>query len=316
MNLKLSQPDMLAEARKHGGWGLAVETLVFIIVFIILMDLAGVILLVGIFVTVAFENAGHGIGGAFMPDSFFPVSQIAQIISIFATLLLAKWFYHRRPWTLGFKKRNWLREYAVGMGAGFLMMTLVILLGHISGCLALQFNHEILTAENGILLLVTFLCCQLQGMGVEVLCRGLCIISMARKKGNLWAAVILSSMLFAAAHLVYLGEGLLFFCNLTLFGIFAGLYFLKRGDIWGIAALHSLWNFTQGNIWGVPISGIEYGPSIFISVPKTGSFLTGGGEFRPESSFFATLVLIIGILILLRLPQKDVAPLVPETAAK
>ena len=56
---------------------------------------------------------------------------------------------------------------------------------------------------------------------------------------------------------------MLAFINLTLFGVFASLYFIKRGSIWGIGAFHSIWNLVQGNFWGLSVSGGATECSVF-----------------------------------------------------
>lgn len=58
------------------------------------------------------------------------------------------------------------------------------------------------------------------------------------------AAVIANSVIFAALHLLNPGVAPLAIVNLILFGIFASCYFIRRGNIWGIGALHSVWNLT------------------------------------------------------------------------
>ena len=119
--------------------------------------------------------------------------------------------------------------------------------------------------------------------------------------------LLVSSLAFSAMHLMNPGITLLPLVNLTLFGIFAGVYFIKRGDLWGIGALHSLWNFTQGNVWGVLVSGNPAGPSLFTAEATNGRFLLNGGKFGLEGGLIVSGILIAGILLALRLPQKDIA---------
>ena len=71
-------------------------------------------------------------------------------------------------------------------------------------------------------------------------------------------------------HLANSGITVLAFLNLTLFGVFASVYFIKRGNIWGIGALHSIWNFVQGNFYGIRVSGIETSCTVLESVTAEG----------------------------------------------
>ena len=102
--------------------------------------------------------------------------------------------------------------------------------------------------------------------------------------------------------------------NLTLFGVFASVYFIKRGSIWGIAAIHSIWNFVQGNLYGIKVSGTESSCSVFSSVSAEGKTLINGGDFGLEGGLAVTVVLVIGILFLLTRRAKDAVSETVEAA--
>jgi len=151
----------------------------------------------------------------------------------------------------------------------------------------------------------------IQGMAEEVLCRSYFMVSLARRY-PMWVAVILNALFFAALHLGNSGISALAFVNLTLFGVFASVYFIKRGSIWGIGAVHSIWNFVQGNFYGIKVSGMESNCSVFASAMTEGRDLIHGGAFGLEGGLAVTLVLVAGTLFLLTKPAKDA---VVETAA-
>ena len=102
--------------------------------------------------------------------------------------------------------------------------------------------------------------------------------------------------MFAALHLLNSGIGPLPIVNLFLFGVLASLYYLWRGNLWGIAAFHSMWNFTQGNIFGILVSGGDYGVSLLTS-ELTGSALINGGDFGMEGGLAVTAAMVIGIVL-------------------
>jgi membrane protease YdiL (CAAX protease family) len=144
-------------------------------------------------------------------------------------------------------------------------------------------------------------------MSEEVLCRSYFLVSLARKKGYIWMAVIVNALAFAALHLGNAGIAPLAFVNLILFGIFASVYFVKRGNIWGIAAIHSIWNFAQGNIFGILVSGNDFGTTIFESEINTSMTLVNGGDFGLEGGILVTIILVVGTVVMLMTKQKDVA---------
>ena len=122
--------------------------------------------------------------------------------------------------------------------------------------------------------------------------------SVARRY-SLWLAVLLNSILFSLLHVFNNGIQFLALLNIALFGILTSLYVLRRGNLWGACALHSLWNFVQGNVFGVSVSGTESGPSPLSATLRPGAELWNGGTFGLEGGLTVTLVLLAGILILL-----------------
>ena len=87
----------------------------------------------------------------------------------------------------------------------------------------------------------------LQGFYEELVFRGFFMISIIRKN-TIFVAVMVNSILFGLTHGFNNGFQVLALLNLILFGIFESIYLLKTGNIWGISAIHSMWNFIQGNI--------------------------------------------------------------------
>ena len=199
------------------------------------------------------------------------------------------------------------KEYGIGVLAGFGMMTAVALVGMVTGSLSLQLNPDALTGAGIGMLVILFAGFMVQGMAEEVLCRGYFLVSLARKRGNVWMGIIVSALAFGALHLGNAGIAPLAFVNLILFGIFAGVYFVKRGNIWGIAAFHSVWNFAQGNVYGILVSGNDFGTTIFNSTINEDMTLINGGAFGLEGGILTTIGLVAGTVIMMMTKQKDVA---------
>ena len=66
-----------------------------------------------------------------------------------------------------------------------------------------------------------------------------------------------------------------------------------------VAALHGAWNFAQGNIVGVAVSGQNAGGSLLHFQARSGlpDWLSGGA-FGLEGNIVTCLVLLVGIIIL------------------
>ena len=73
--------------------------------------------------------------------------------------------------------------------------------------------------------------------------------------------------------------------------------FLKTGNIWLVSALHTSWNFVQGNVFGVLVSGGTPSVSILSTAPTDLKDLINGGPFGLEGGIAVTIVVTIAILV-------------------
>lgn len=236
------------------------------------------------------ESDGYMIGMLF--------SDIVMMLMVF---LFCRFIQKRKLRTLGFIKKGMLKEYGLGMLLGFAFFSVCVLLGVLFGGLKI----EGISPEFSIGIFVAYLLgYMVQGMTEEVLCRGYFLGSYARRY-PVYAAVLANSLLFASLHLLNSGISVLAFINITLFGIFASIYFIRRGSIWGIGAFHSIWNLVQGNFYGIKVSGTPVGNTLFTTQAIAGKSLWSGGDFGMEGSLICTIVLTCGIIFLYTRKNKD-----------
>lgn len=314
VNFKLETPRYVAEAREaKKGWNWFVELLVFVVMFFV-VTIGEVLVMLPIELAVMFTDQGYLDAVASQDiakiteaavriassDALTIGMLFANIAMILLTMLFCKVIQKRKMRTLGFVKKDMFKEYGIGLGVGFVIFTIAVLLCVITGSLKLGASVNF-ALGTWILFGLGYM---IQGMAEEVLCRSYFMVSLARRY-PMWVAVILNALFFAALHLGNSGISFLAFVNLTLFGVFASVYFIKRGNIWGIGAIHSIWNFVQGNFYGIKVSGMESSCSVFASAMTEGRDLIHGGAFGLEGGLAVTLVLVAGTLFLLTKPAKD-----------
>lgn len=227
-------------------------------------------------------------------DTFVILSLFSTAGIILVTLLFCKLIQKRRMNSLGFVKKDMVKEYLAGLFFGFLAFSGAVLICVLTG--SMKFNGFSQNFSIGIFLLF-ILGYMIQGMSEEVLCRGYFMVSVSRRY-PIAAGILANSVLFAVLHLFNSGISILAFINLVLFGVFASIYFLKRGSIWGIAAFHSVWNLVQGNVYGVLVSGMETQCSVFSTSMAEGKGIINGGAFGLEGGLAVTIVFILGICFL------------------
>lgn len=320
MNFQFKKPDMVAEAAKTGGKNVVVEILMFLAVFFVAQILVAIPLnivttpmLLGseeymeAALAMDMEKVAEITAEIIMTDKVLLTNLFSTALMTITAMLFCKLIQKRKMTTLGFKKPGMWKEYGIGMLIGFGMMAVIVLIGALTGALKLQFNSDITAGSSLALLAAVFVGFLIQGMSEEVLCRSYFLVSLARKDGKVWMGIIVSSIAFGALHLGNAGVSVLALINLVLFGIFAGVYFIKRGNIWGAAAIHSIWNFAQGNIFGVLVSGNDFGVTVFESTINENMTLINGGAFGLEGGILTTIVLVVATVIVLQTKQRDIA---------
>jgi membrane protease YdiL (CAAX protease family) len=325
---------MVAEARQQIRWKhnlprpveLIIEILIFVLVFFITgLVFQGAIMTIGMiplffssgdFLDIAREAAAGGQGTVDLTTTVTDISDTLMrspafvIVSLFSTLgsIIGVFIYcraleGRKLATLGFRRGHAVREYLVGMLIGGALFSLAVLICVVTGTM----TYEGFALSSIGMLILFFLGFLVQGMSEEVMCRGYFMVSLARKQ-SLVVAVIVSSTFFGLLHLANDGVQPLAVVNIILFGCFAAVYLLKRGNIWGAAAIHSVWNFVQGNVFGIQVSGMEKMESVFHFEATQAGELINGGAFGLEGGLATTVVLTAALVVALLLKSKDPAP--------
>ncbi len=130
----------------------------------------------------------------------------------------------------------------------------------------------------------------------EVVFRGILFRIVQESLGS-WLALIISALIFGALHLAN--------PNATLFGglaialeagLMLGAAYMVTRRLWLAIGIHFAWNFTQGGIFGVNVSGNAFG-GLFTSA-LTGPEWLSGGAFGAEASVIAIIVCLCGFAFL------------------
>ena len=225
----------------------------------------------------------------------------SDAVMILLFVLYAKYVEKRPIRTLGFTTKNMLLSYPAGILGAALSMFAAALFSVLTG--AMTFSKGSLSLPYLLLFTMGWI---IQGLAEEVMCRGFLMTSIA-KRYSLTTAILVNSILFAILH-VFNPSGLSVFAliNLFLYAVLASLMFLYTKNIWLCAAFHTAWNMIQGNILGIPVSGIRV-PSFFVIDANEHMPLLNGGPFGLEGSLPVTAVLLIGCILLFLLLRRKSA---------
>lgn len=237
------------------------------------------------------------------PGAVYLLMQLFATVATIAAVLLYCLLAEKRSLTsLGFCGRGAVVEYAVGLCGGILLFGGAVLLCVLTQTVTVHLSSGGVSWGLFALYLLGFL---IQGMSEEMLCRSYLMVSLSRG-WPLWACAVTNALLFSLLHIGNPGVTVIALVNIFLFGLFASMLTLRRGSIWMVGALHSMWNFAQGNFFGIPVSGITGSPSPLVSIPETGTWakLIHGGTFGLEAGLAVTVILGLACVIMLFLPTK------------
>lgn len=320
-NFGLKRTKMLEEAKQGKIFNPFVEVLIFIGVFLVASLLEGVVVALPEYnwlinsdeyqhlvqqlynneITADQFSTAVSALGSNLPDYLMMISLFATVLLTITVIIYCKFIEKRPLSSMGFRKKNAFVEYLSGIGIGIVLFSAAVGIGLITGALQFEGISKNIAWGSIAVFFVGFL---VQGMSEEVLVRGYFTVSLA-KRVPVAVAVAISSLAFAALHLSNNGITVLAFINLTLFGVFAAVYMLKRGNIWGVCAIHSLWNFVQGNFFGISVSGMSKMETVMTLSSVSGKELINGGSFGLEGGLAVTIVLVVGTVIMLFTKTKD-----------
>ncbi len=233
-----------------------------------------------------------------------------QLIFSFVLIYILLWLwlliFEKRPfWTMGYELKQAAMQYGRGFFVGALMFAVAVVILGLFG--SVEFEQGI-PSNQGLPALggVTFVLIGwiVQGGGEEVLMRGW-VLPVIGARTRPWIGLLVSSILFSLIHLLNPGLSVIAMINLALFGVFAGLYAMREGSLWGISAVHSVWNWVQGNFFGFEVSGTTANGGTVLNLMETGADWLTGGPFGPEGGLAVTAVLVAGMMFIVFWPAKQ-----------
>jgi len=226
--------------------------------------------------------------------------RLAYLAAVLVATYLARRFLDRRSLRdLGLHRRpGWLAEIAAGAGLGAFLMALVFGIELAAGWLEIVGfgwqNVALVTVLSS--LSAVFIGHVVVAVNEELVARGYVLQNLAEDWG-MTVAVAASSILFGLAHLGNPGADLLAIVSVILAGVFLALGYLVTRSLWLPIALHFSWNFFQGPVFGLHVSGGVPSFRLF-QTQVTGPELITGGAFGPEGGLLGLGATLLGIALL------------------
>lgn len=215
-------------------------------------------------------------------------------VLVAAYCLYVLWIERRAVFELS--RPGWVRETAVGMGCGAGIVGVVV------ACMTLLGFYQVNGWGSGMgmlqLLQLHFFVAVLE----EVLFRGVLFRLLENVFGTT-VALGLSTVLFGMAHVGNPGANWVTLSCLGVFSVCLTMAFLVTRRLWIGIGMHWAWNFVQGGIFSLPISGTTVWPGVLASTSEGPEAITGGA-FGIEASVVTLALLCAMSVALLRITKQ------------
>ena len=205
----------------------------------------------------------------------------AAMLAVYA--LFVRWFEGHPAQDLSL--RRLAPEMGKGLGVGFFYFVAVVGVMYACGVYRIaSFGTDQPSAiVNAFFLGIT------TAVGEELLFRGV-LFRWIDEKWNFAAALVVSSLVFGFLHLG--NPGATWWSSLAIAieaGLLLGAAYKCSCTLWLPIGIHWAWNFTQGHIVGISVSGVESGASL-IQPEISGPDILTGGAFGAEASVIAVVL--------------------------
>jgi membrane protease YdiL (CAAX protease family) len=177
-------------------------------------------------------------------------------------------------------------------------ITAAVLMGVLTGGLSFQFNRTATIGAIVLSLAQSFAVFAAAAAFEEAFFRGYLLQTFARS-GLAWPAIVLTSVLFGAVHLQNPDAGIISTANTALAGLWFGCAYLKTRDLWFPFGIHLMWNWFQGSIFGIEVSGIRtISANPLLLENDRGPQILTGSAYGIEAALPATLAILVSIAVI------------------
>jgi uncharacterized protein len=239
--------------------------------------------------------------------SFLPLTlpfALSAVTAIILGLLFGKYFEGIRAEALGLTVAlrsviNTLLGFAVGSFA----ITTAVIIGLAAGSFTVEQNVSATSSQIWSTLGYTFLIFLVGALSEEALFRGYLLQTFVRDN-TIMIGIVFTSLLFALAHNQNPSAGRLSLINTFAAGVWFAAAYLKTRDLWFPLGIHLMWNWLQGPVFGINVSGIaELSPYPLLQTSDLGPEWLTGGAYGIEGGAACTFVIVIFTLILFFTPK-------------
>ena len=182
-----------------------------------------------------------------------------------------------------YRDPNALRNLGLGLSGGFLIFSAAVAVAALLGVYRVSGEgdaSDLLPALIGPAIFAA--------VSEELIFRGI-LFRWIEAFGGSWAALLLTSAFFGAAHLANPNASPIAAVGIAFeAGVMLGAAYMLTRSLWLPMGIHAAWNFTQGEIYYIPVSGTPV-HGLLVARLSGPPLLTGNG-FGLEASLIAIVI--------------------------
>ncbi len=224
----------------------------------------------------AILDKGSVLSSRFLHPCFTFVAA-AIILSLYA--LLVRWI--EGHWPTDLSLRHLVPHTLLGLLVGFFFMVLVVSTIVATGSATVGWKGFM--ADRQLDMFMMFLAV---AVGEEMILRGV-IFRWIDERWNTGVALLISAILFGWMHIS--NDNATWWSSLAIAieaGLLLGAAYKWSGTLWLPIGIHWAWNYVQGNIFGLAVSGMNAGTTMLVTTANGPDIITGGA-FGPEASIIS-----------------------------
>ena len=240
-----------------------------------------------LFIVAAFLSIiGYGLlisgyqGADYFAHPSLTVVAAAIILGLYT--LFVRWI--ERHWPADLPLGKLVPHTLLGILVGFIIMVLVVSTIVAMGDATVTWKG--FSVEKQFNVFMMFLAV---AVGEEMIFRGV-IFRWIDERWNTWVALLISAILFGWMHIS--NDNATWWSSLAIAveaGLLLGAAYKWSGSLWVPIGIHWAWNYTQGNIFGLAVSGSDAGETMLTTIVNGPDIITGGA-FGPEASIISVIL--------------------------
>ena len=264
--------------------------------YIVLAEFAD--MLIELLLRAVFKDPSGGL--AFVNDYYAPILGSCILFVLICLLVKKNRFMLEviRP----SREKHSMSKLGMGLLLGFLTNFFCIICALLHGDIKLYFDFS---AAQIPLMIYALICVFFQSTSEELWCRTF-MYERINVHYPLWVAIVVNGTVFGLLHSFNPGLTALAMADLIICGLAYSLLRWYSGSIWTCFGIHTMWNFTQNFLFGLPNSGLVSEASAFhLGAANAVSNWIYSYEFGVEGAVPAVFIDALLAAVILLLAKRD-----------